>query len=176
MTATENTTTEPKAAEKTCEEALDRRIDRLYKAHDSVKNYTLSAMTVGFVPIPVVDMLALSVIQLKMLHGLANRYEVPFSDNLAKSMLSSLLGGSLAVSIAMPVASLIKSVPFIGQASGMMTTSVIGAASTYAVGKIFVGHFESGGTFLDFDVEKAKAHFKELYEEGKSFVSAQKTT
>ena len=68
MAASEKNTTaeQPETAEKTCEEALDRRVDRLYKAHDSVKNYTLSAMTVGFVPIPVVDMLALTAIQLKM--------------------------------------------------------------------------------------------------------------
>jgi hypothetical protein len=56
----------------------------------------------------------------------------------------------------------------------MLSTAAIGAASTYAVGKVFAEHFESGGTFLDFDEEKAREHFKAMYEEGKAFVSSQK--
>jgi uncharacterized protein (DUF697 family) len=89
-------------------------------------------------------------------------------------LIGSILGGSIAVTLAMPVASFVKLVPIIGQSSGTISTALIGAASTYAVGKIFVEHFESGGTFLDFDEEKAKAHFKELYEEGKAFATAHK--
>jgi uncharacterized protein (DUF697 family) len=164
-----------KSAETTAqteEEALSSRIKRLDKAHNSIKNYTMGAMTVGLVPAPLIDMAALSIIQLKMVHSAANYYDVPFSKNIAKSLIGSILGGSIAVTLAMPIASLIKAVPIIGQSSGTISTALIGAASTYAIGKIFVEHFESGGTFLDFDEEKARAHFKELYEEGKAFAAA----
>lgn len=156
------------------EEAISHRLKRLDKAHNSVKNYTMGAMTVGLVPAPLIDMAALSAIQLKMVHSAANSYGVPFSKNIAKSIIGSLLGSSIAVTLAMPVASFIKVVPILGQSAGTISTALIGAASTYAIGKIFVEHFESGGTFLDFDEEKAKNHFKELYEEGRAFVASHK--
>ena len=38
---------------------------------------------------------------------------------------------------------------------------------TFAVGKVFVQHFESGGTFLDFDAATAKTVFREYFAEGK---------
>jgi uncharacterized protein (DUF697 family) len=186
MTTTENTTTENAEKIAETEEAtvneesqsadpLDIRVARLAKAQDSVKNYTMSAVAVGLVPVPLVDITVLTALQLKLLDNLAKKYDVPFSKDLAKSLLISLASNSIAVSFAMPLASLFKSVPIIGQSSGMISTAIIGAASTYAVGKLFVAHFESGGTFLDFDIEKYKAHFKELYEEGKAFVCKHKT-
>jgi uncharacterized protein (DUF697 family) len=156
------------------EEALNQRMKRLSVANNSVKNYTMAAMTVGLVPAPLIDMAALSAIQLKMVHSAANNYDVPFSKNIAKSIIGSLLGSSIAVTLALPVASFIKVVPVLGQSAGTISTALIGAASTYAIGKIFVEHFESGGTFLNFDEEKAKAHFKELYEEGRAFVASHK--
>ena len=155
-------------------EALNQRIKRIDKAHACFKNYTIAAIAVGFVPMPLADMAALSAIQLKMVHSIANIYDVPFSKNVVKSIIGSIVGGSVAVTLAYPAASLVKLIPIIGQSSGIISTSAIGAASTYAVGKIFAEHFESGGTFLDFDEDKARAHFKNLYEEGKSFVSSQK--
>ena len=36
----------------------------------------------------------------------------------------------------------------IGQSTGAITMPVIAGASTYAIYKVFVQHFESGGTFL----------------------------
>ncbi len=154
---------------------LEVRVQRLTQAHKSVKKYTMTAVGVGFIPMPMVDIAALSAINFKMLHSLAKKYDIPFSKTLVKSIVSALIGSSVAITVALPLGSLFKSVPIIGQTSGMISTALIGSASTYAVGKIFVDHFESGGNFLNFDVEKSKAHFKELYEEGKSFVSSQKT-
>jgi uncharacterized protein (DUF697 family) len=177
MTTTENATTEAQTAQEESQSAdpLDIRVARLAKAQESVKNYTMSAIAVGLVPVPLVDIAVLTALQLKMLDSLAKKYEVPFSKNLAKSLLISLASNSIAVSFVMPLASLFKSVPIIGQSSGTLSTAIIGAASTYAVGKLFVAHFESGGTFFDFDLEKYKAHFHELYEEGKAFVYKHKT-
>ena len=178
-TAKKNTTEKEASVEstenqETAQDPVSQRVDRLSKAHDSVKNYTMAAVTVGIVPVPLIDIAALSSIQLKMLHSISKKYDIPFSKNVVKSLVSSLIGGSAAVTIALPLASLLKTVPLIGQTSGVLSTSVIGAASTYAIGKVFVAHFESGGTFLNFDTKKAKAHFNELYEEGKDFISTKK--
>jgi len=167
--------TGPKEEPTLVDQAVNERVDRLVEAHDTVKNYAIAACTVGLVPIPFVDLAVLSGLQLKMCHSIAKVYDVPFAKSLIKSLITSLLSGSTAIMAAYPVGSLMKSIPIIGQATGALSVSMIGGAATYAVGKVFVEHFESGGTFLDFDAEKAKDHFKQLYEEGKEFASAQKS-
>jgi uncharacterized protein (DUF697 family) len=42
-------------------------------------------------------------------------------------------------------------------ALGLLGALTLPSASTYALGKVFTEHFESGGTFLTFDPEKARA-------------------
>ncbi|OQW90810.1 MAG: hypothetical protein BWK79_18710 [Beggiatoa sp. IS2] len=153
----------------TVEEQTKKRIERETEATETVKKYAIGSMAVGLIPVPLADVAALTGIQLKMLHSLSAQYEVQFSENLVKSLISSLLGGMLSLT----VASLIKSVPLVGQVSGAVSMAVMGGATTYATGKVFIQHFESGGTFLDFNPEKVKGQFKNLYEEGKKFVSRQ---
>ena len=80
---------------------------------------------------------------------------------------ASLLGGLLPTSAAVTVASLFKSVPGLGTATGIASVSVLGGAITYAIGNVFVQHFESGGTLLDFDPEKMRNYFTSLVKEGK---------
>jgi hypothetical protein len=47
------------------------------------------------------------------------------------------------------------------------TLPMISGAATFAVGRTFVQHFESGGTYLDFDVAGAKQLFADRFAEGK---------
>ena len=45
--------------------------------------------------------------------------------------------------------------------------SVLSGASTFALGEVFKKHFETGGTFLDFDPERLKKYYHEKFEKGK---------
>jgi len=45
--------------------------------------------------------------------------------------------------------------------------AALSGASTYALGEVFQSHFESGGTFLDFDVTRLKRMYDEKFEKGK---------
>ena len=171
----DNTTTaasEAKTSLPNLEQQIENRVIRTSQAHQLVKQYALGSLVTGFIPLPLVDMAALFGIQLKMLYDLAKQYEVPFSHNIANSLVSAMLGGFIPTTAATPIAaSLSKSLPLFGQVSGMISMAAIGGASTYAVGKIFIEHFESGGTFLDFNPDKMREHFRELYEEGKQVVA-----
>jgi hypothetical protein len=71
-------------------------------------------------------------------------------------------------------ASLAKAVPFFGSTLGYLTLPLLGGASTYAVGRVFLQHFESGGTFLTFDPEQVRDYFAEQFEAGKLMVAKQK--
>ncbi len=164
----ENTTVEEKD-----QETVHAEQDALAKRR--ILQYTTGGMAIGFVPFPLLDLAALTAVQLKMLHSLAEIYEVKFKASLGKSAISSLIGGVTPVASAAPVAaSLSKFIPIIGQTLSYGTLVVLNGASTYAVGKVFAQHFASGGTFLTFDPEAVRDYFVEQYEKGKEIVSSLK--
>ncbi|OQX27299.1 MAG: hypothetical protein BWK80_05885 [Desulfobacteraceae bacterium IS3] len=136
-------------------------------AYKIVKKYMLGAAAAGLIPFPLIDMAALAGIQLKMLHSLSKIYDVEFSENIGKSLIASLLGGGIPLSFSFNIAGWLKAAPFYGFIGGILGTSVFGGASTYAIGKVFVQHFESGGTLLTFDPEKMRAYYTREFEKGK---------
>ena len=48
-------------------------------------------------------------------------------------------------------ASVLKSVPVLGTIAASCVMPALSAGATYAIGKAFIQHFESGGTLLDFN-------------------------
>lgn len=141
--------------------ARSRRVDALSK------NHILAAMGVGLVPLPVVDLIGVVVVQLDLIKKLSTEYGVPFRKDRSRAILSSLLGGLFPVAAGEVVISLLKFVPLVGQTAGAVTMPVLFGASTYAVGKVFVQHYEAGGTILDFDAGKMKKSFTEQFCAGK---------
>lgn len=132
-----------------------------------IKKSVYIAAGVGLVPIPWVDFIGLTAIQIKMLQSLSKVHGVEFSEAKGKAIISSLVSGFLPVALLQPIASFIKSIPLIGQITGAATMSVLGGATTYAIGRVFNLHFSSGGTLLDLDANNLRAYFEEQFEEGK---------
>lgn len=139
-----------------------------------IRKRVYAAMAVGLAPLPLLDLAALSAVQVEMVRALAKKYEVPFRADLVKTIISSLVGGILPVAFAPAVASLVKFIPVIGWTTAGVSLSLLGGASTYALGSVFVQHFESGGGLLDFDVNKVKNVFKSKFKEGETVVSNMK--
>ncbi len=132
----------------------------------TLRNHIIGAMGVGLIPMPVVDLVALIGIQLNMLRKLAKAYDIPFSKDKGKNILASLIGGVLPLPLAATFYSLVKSVPFLGQTAGAVAMPLLAGAITYAVGKVFTQHFATGGNFLDFDPDKVRDYYEEMFEEG----------
>ena len=135
------------------------------EANKIVKQYASGAAGVGIVPVPLLDLALLSGIQLSMIHRLAQLYKVQFSENLAHTAIAALLGSTIPVSFSLNLASFVKSVSGYGMAAGMASTALFGSASTYAVGKVFIQHFELGGTLLTFEPEQVRAYYMQQFEE-----------
>lgn len=147
------------------------------RAIQCIKRYTMGSMAVGVIPFPFVDMAALSVLQLKMLHTLAKVYGIEFKANMGKSAITSLVGGIAPVYSAAPVAaSLSKFIPVVGHAVSYSSLVVLNGASTYAIGKVFQQHFASGGTFLTFEPETVRNYFSKQFDKGKEIVSSLKNS
>ncbi len=140
-------------------------------AQDLVKKSMYASMAAGLVPVPIFDVLAVSAIQLEMLRRLSHVYGVTFMEGKGKNALAALIGGSFPASVAPLVVSLTKMIPLVGSTIGAISLPLVSGASTYAVGKVFIQHFESGGTFLTFDPETVRGYYAEQFKEGKVVAS-----
>jgi uncharacterized protein (DUF697 family) len=134
--------------------------DKDVAALEIVKRYALYSAGAGLIPIPVADFAAITALEVKMLHDLGDLYGVPFSQEKVRPIVAAIIGGYSSTRVGYGVGgSIMKGVPVLGQALGLLSVPAFGAGLTYAIGKIFIQHFASGGTFLDFDPESVRAHF-----------------
>jgi uncharacterized protein (DUF697 family) len=167
----ESTTTEAPVVEKEvpCAKSMSMDERKAYVA-DLIKKHALGAAGVGLIPMPALDFVALTGVQVNLLRKLSDFYGVSFTEEIGKKVIGALAGGYAPVALALPVASLLKAIPVIGQTTGILAMSAVGGASTYAVGKVFVQHFESGGTFLNFDPAAVREYYREQFKEGSEVV------
>ncbi|QWR76992.1 YcjF family protein [Candidatus Magnetomonas plexicatena] len=143
---------------------------RLTETDKLIKNHSLYSIGVGLIPMPIVDFVALNALQLNLIRKLSDLYDVPFLKDKGKKLIGTMLGSGVPVVLSSTIASLLKFVPIVGYTTASLSTSIIGGASTYALGKVFVQHFESGGTFLDFDPMAVKEYFAKEFKEGQSLL------
>ena len=124
-------------------------------ASQIVDRFSLWSGAAGLIPVPIVDIAAVGGLQLQMLRRISEVYGIPFSSNRGKSIIASLAGAlipaSTATTTAMSVGSLMKGLPGVGTVVGALTMPVFSAGATYVIGKVFIQHFASGGTLLDFN-------------------------
>ncbi len=142
-------------------EALEDHVD------DVIRHHVYAALGVGLIPLPLLDFVGVTGIQLNMIRKLAQIYEIPFTRDMVKNLIGALIGGAFPASFGSRIASSVsKTVPGIGQALGAVTAPAVSGACTYAIGKVFSRHFTEGGSFLSFDPEEARAFYEEMFKEG----------
>lgn len=131
-----------------------------------VKEHMVAAFAAGMVPVPIGGMVVISAVQLHLLKRVAEKFDIPFSKNAIRAILGALIGGVVPAMSGPLLTSLVKEIPVAGMVLGVVTMPVLSATTTYAVGHIFIEHFESGGTLLSLDIETAKARFAQLFKKG----------
>ena len=132
-------------------EAAMPAADREEAAEKMVDRFAVWAGVAGLVPLPVVDVLAVGGLQLQMLRRISQIYGIEFSENRGKALIASIAGTMIPATSALGAASSLKFVPVIGTLTAVFTMPVLSAGATYAIGRAFIQHFESGGTLLDFN-------------------------
>ena len=145
-------------------EAMD--LERSKRADRIIHSHTLWSMGAGMIPVPMFDILAVSAIQVDMLKQLAEAYESDFTENIGKTFVTALTGGTFA----RIGASFIKAVPGVGTLVGGASMSVLSGASTYAIGQVAKRHYETEGNLVDIDLSSARKSYDEALERGKRVV------
>jgi uncharacterized protein (DUF697 family) len=146
---------------------------RVQKANDIVKDYALWSGGFGLLPLPIIDFAVITATQVKMIYALSNHYSEGehekrhWSHERIRALISSLVGSGVPVATGAGLGSLLKAIPIVGTALGTITTPALAWTSTVALGRIFIKHFETGGTLLDFDPEKMRHYYYEQFEAAK---------
>jgi uncharacterized protein (DUF697 family) len=125
--------------------------NRTQHAHKLVDRFAMWAGAAGVIPLPIVDLVAVGALQLQMLHRLSQIYNVPFAENRGKALITALMGTAIPTSSGLGAAEVLKAIPVVGTALATIVTPTLAAGLTYAIGRVFIQHFESGGTLLDFN-------------------------
>ena len=155
-------------AEAPAASAAASEINRL-KADIVITRHFAVAVGAGFIPVPIVDFAAITGVQLTMLAQICKIYKQPFSKEAAASIIASLVGGAVTGGEAssLAISSKLKFIPVVGTAVSWLVTPALAGATTYAIGRVFVRHLESGGSLLTFDGQKMKGYMEKAMEEGK---------
>lgn len=125
--------------------------DRRARATKVVERFSFWSGVAGLLPVPFIDLAAVGALQIQMLRLISRIYDIPFSENRGKALVAGIAGTIIPMSTGVGLASVIKSVPIAGTAIGSLATPAMAMAATYAIGKVFIQHFASGGTLLDFE-------------------------
>ncbi|TNC95014.1 MAG: hypothetical protein FD119_2801 [Stygiobacter sp.] len=141
-------------------------------AENMIKDYVLAAVAASIVPVPLFDIAAVVAIELRMIQKLSELYGKPFSESLGRSVIASLAGGVVGYGAGMAVAvSLTKLIPGVGWMLGMVSLPVIAGAATYAIGRVFVKHYENGGDIFNLSADAMRAYYKQQFEKGKALAA-----
>ena len=138
--------------------------DRLTAASRIISSATRWAAAAGAVPVPLLDSVALATVQGKMLADLSALYGHSIRSEVANGLVSVSLGTLLPAGVTTFLGSFlgssVKAIPGVGTALGMISMASFGSAATYAIGKVFVRHFENGGTVANFSADAVKEDLK----------------
>jgi uncharacterized protein (DUF697 family) len=142
------------------------------KAMAIVKNWSQWSVAAGVVPVPLLDTLAISGVQLKMVHDLCKFYGVKFEKQAVIGIIVSLVGGAITTSVTDAVThAFLKTIPFAEQ----VLQPTLAFATTYSLGYVFVKHFEEKGTLKDFKIGVMRGYFREQLERSRVVFKSRKT-
>ncbi len=132
-----------------------------------IKKHVLWSMGAGLIPLPLLDVAAVTAIQIDMFKQLSNAYSKDFSDVQGKAIVSSLAGNILSKL----GSDSLKLIPGFGNLMSNITMSALSGATSYALAQVYIKYLEEGGTFFDMETPDVKKFFTEQLEKGKEYVS-----
>ena len=151
-------------------DVLTAEEEKRLRAQNIIFDHVFWGAWAGVVPIPIIDWVFISSLQLKMMRELCVEYGIKFERSQARAFIFSLTGGG-ATAAATVGFSLGKFSPAgIGFA---VSLAAVAGASTYAVGNIFLRHLEKGYDLTKLPTrEGIKDEYNALLEEGKVMVQS----
>lgn len=137
-----------------------------------IADHVVYSMGAAMIPLPLADVAAVTLVQLDMVRELAGAYDIDYDRARGKALILSL-SGAAAARIG---ASALKALPFAGTLIGAAAQVGLSGASTYAVGQVFMSHFEERGSFEDMQPEALRERYRYYVDKGKEIARALRDT
>ncbi len=140
--------------------------EREVEAEAIVRKHATLAAAGALIPVPLLDLVAVTAVQLEMLKRLARIYGVPFDPASSRAFVTSLTAGLASSTLARLGGSAVKLLPGVGAVLGGITAVAATAASTYAVGSLFRRLFRERRPIGDLDPSTFQQELASYYEKG----------
>lgn len=115
------------------------------QARRLVNRYTAAAGGTGFIPLPLFGQVAVAALLMKLLSDLCSIYGVSFSDHRIKITVTAILGGAHAEWLNHYLMKYVRGyIPALYSTGTSLLRPAVSALLVYYIGKMFLGHFESG--------------------------------
>ncbi len=123
---------------------------RKSQAHRIVERHAAYSAVGGIIPLPIANVASITAVIVRMVKLLSDLYGVPFERDRARAIVVGLVGGAMPTGLAAVTASTLVYVVPGSNLIGLAVSSITAIASTRSIGRIFVEHFESGASLIDF--------------------------
>lgn len=160
---TAETVNEPEAEASIC-------VPETAEVEKAIRTSVYASMGVGIVPLPLFNVAAATASNLNLARKLSNLYGVEFKEGAAKKVIAAVIGASAGTLATPLVESVVGLVPVIGWPLVIGTKPVLNGMTTYAIGRMFVTHFENGGSFLGANLDAMKENFKAAFKNSREWL------
>jgi len=110
-----------------------------------VNSYTLLSSGLGLIPTPFLYQIAVGGLLSKMLYDLSGLYGTSLTKQMNKAIIASVLGGAHSEWITVYLGDNVEKVlPGMVAIGNTIARPVVAAGITYAIGRLFVKHFDTG--------------------------------
>lgn len=125
-----------------------------------VRRYVLMSAAAGCLNVAVLDAATLGAVHVALIKELTEYYGAEFSQHIARNILIAILAGIVPGSIGSIIGrKVLRALPLAMHGAGLAMMSASSAAVSYALGMVFIRHFEAGGTLDSFDVKNLHRMF-----------------
>ncbi len=136
-------------------------------AEKIIRNHVLWAVGVSSIPVPFLDVVGVTAIQMDMLRQLSRLYQVNFDDHRGKAFITSLISTLTAGSLAAGGRILGDR----GRAISWASTIIFQGAVTYALGQLYLSALDQGmKSIFDIDLGTSGEFFEDAVEKGREYV------
>lgn len=132
-----------------------------------VDSYSKIAAGVGLLPTFVLNFAGVLAVQITMVSKIAKAFNQTEGKEKVRGSILALLGSVLPGTVGHGIGIAVASIPAViaGTVLSFVLAPALAYALTCAIGKVFIMHFESGGTLLTFDPKMFRTHFAQAFKD-----------
>lgn len=140
------------------------------KVEKALRDSVYASMGIGILPLPLVNVAAVTANNLNLVRKLAGLYGVEFKESIAKKIIIAVTGAGAGVLATPLVEMAVIGIPLVGLPLAVGTMPMLNGMTTYALGRMFVTHFERGGSFIGANADTMKEDFTEAYKNSRQWL------